>query len=69
LLPISVLVGPAGSQLPANFTFAGEAPAVVSGLMQLNIQIPLTLTATGDVPILVSIGGVQSQPGVTVSVK
>lgn len=68
LLLVSVLIGPPGAQQSANFTFAGEAPGLVSGAMQLNVQIPAT-AASGDQPIVVSIGGNPSQPGVTVSVK
>lgn len=68
LLLVSVLIGPPGAQQSANFTFAGEAPGLVSGAMQLNVQIPTT-AASGDQPIVVSIGGNPSQPGVTVSVK
>ncbi|HXB68256.1 MAG TPA: hypothetical protein VNY05_08435 [Candidatus Acidoferrales bacterium] len=68
LLPISILIGPAGSQLPANYSFAGEAPGFVSGAMQLNVQIPPNAT-TGDQPIVVSIGPNSSQAGVTVSIK
>jgi uncharacterized protein (TIGR03437 family) len=68
LLPVSVLIGPAGAQQPANFTFAGEAPGLISGAMQLNVQIPLT-AASGDQQIVVSIGGNPSQTGVTVSVR
>jgi uncharacterized protein (TIGR03437 family) len=64
LLPVSVTVGGQG----ANFTFAGEAPGFVSGVMQLNVQLPVNIVA-GDQEILVTIGGNQSQRGVTVSVK
>ncbi len=68
LLQVSVLIGPPGAQQPANFSFAGEAPGIVSGALQLNVQIPTTVAA-GDQPIVVSIGGNPSQSGVTVSVK
>ena len=64
LLPVSVTVGGQA----ANFTFAGEAPGFVSGVMQLNVVIPTNINA-GDQEILVTIGGNQSQHGVTVSVK
>jgi len=53
---------------PARFIFAGEAPGFVSGVMQLNVQIPANARTT-DLPITVSVGGNSSQPGVTVSVK
>jgi uncharacterized protein (TIGR03437 family) len=68
LLPISILIGPAGAQQAANYSFAGEAPGFISGAMQLNVQIPLTVSP-GDQQIVVSIGPNSSQAGVTVSVK
>jgi uncharacterized protein (TIGR03437 family) len=64
LLPIGVTIGGQA----ANYTFAGEAPGFVSGVLQLNVVIP-TSAGTGDLPIVVSIGSNASQPGVTVSVK
>ncbi len=64
LLPLSVTVGGQG----ANYTFAGEAPGFVSGVLQLNVVLPTNIAA-GDQPIVVTIGGNPSQQGVTVSVK
>jgi uncharacterized protein (TIGR03437 family) len=64
LLAIAVLVG----GQPAQFSFAGEAPGFVAGVMQLNVQIPAGL-ATGAQAISVAVGGRASQTGVTVAVK
>jgi uncharacterized protein (TIGR03437 family) len=64
LLPVSVTIG----GQPADWSFAGEAPTFVSGAMQLNVQVPTNIAA-GDQFIVVTIGGNQSQKGVTVSVK
>jgi uncharacterized protein (TIGR03437 family) len=64
LLPISITVGGQGAQ----YTFAGEAPGFVSGVLQLNVVIPTNIAA-GDQAIVVTIGGNPSQQGVTVSVK
>jgi uncharacterized protein (TIGR03437 family) len=64
LLPVSVTIGGQA----ANWTFAGGAPGFVAGVMQLNVVIPTNINA-GDQEILVTIGGNQSQRGVTVSVK
>ena len=64
LLPVSVTIG----GQPAQWTFAGEAPGFVSGVMQLNVVVPKNIAA-GDQPIVVTIGGNPSQQGVTVSVK
>jgi uncharacterized protein (TIGR03437 family) len=67
--PAPVLaVGVTINGLPALYVYAGEAPGLVAGMMQLNVQIPST-APSGDLPILVSIGGNTSQNGVTVSVQ
>jgi uncharacterized protein (TIGR03437 family) len=64
LLPVSVMIG----GQPAQWTFAGEAPSLVSGVLQVNVVVPTNI-APGDQSIIVSVGGNQSQTGVTVSVK
>ena len=61
-------VGVTINGLPALYVYAGEAPGLVAGMMQLNVQIPAN-AASGDLPIVVSIGGKASQNGVTVSVQ
>jgi uncharacterized protein (TIGR03437 family) len=53
---------------PANYTYAGEAPGMVAGVMQLNVQIPAN-TPSGPLSIQVSAGGNMSQNGITVSVQ
>jgi uncharacterized protein (TIGR03437 family) len=53
---------------PALYVYAGEAPGLVAGMMQVNLQIPAN-APSGDLPIVVSIGGNTSQNGVTVSVR
>jgi uncharacterized protein (TIGR03437 family) len=53
---------------PAQYAYAGEAPGLVAGMMQLNVQIPAN-APSGALPIVVSIGGNPSQNGVTVSVQ
>ena len=63
-LPIAVLV----NNQPATFTFAGEAPGFVSGVLQVDVTIPPGVPS-GAIPIMVLIGGVSSQAGVTVLVQ
>ncbi len=53
---------------PLTPSFFGEAPTFVAGVLQVNVKIPAT-ARTGDLPIVVSVGGNSSQSGVTVSVK
>jgi uncharacterized protein (TIGR03437 family) len=62
--PIQVWIN--GQQ--ANYSYAGEAPAMVAGVMQLNVQIP-PYEASGALAIQVSIGGNMSQSDITVSVQ
>jgi uncharacterized protein (TIGR03437 family) len=52
----------------ALYTYAGEAPGMVVGVMQLNVQIPST-AHSGNLSITVSVGGNISQSGITVSVQ
>jgi uncharacterized protein (TIGR03437 family) len=61
---VAVLIG----GQPASVAFYGEAPGLVSGVMQLNVQIPAN-AASGNLPISVSVGGNSSQSGVTISVQ
>jgi uncharacterized protein (TIGR03437 family) len=64
LLPIQVWIG--GQS--ALYTYAGEAPGMVAGVMQINVQIP-PKAPSGNLEVLVSIGGNMSQSGITVSVQ
>jgi uncharacterized protein (TIGR03437 family) len=50
------------------YTYAGEAPGMVAGTMQLNVQIPSS-APSGNLSIAISIGGNTTQNGVTVSVQ
>jgi uncharacterized protein (TIGR03437 family) len=51
----------------ANVPFSGLAPGYV-GLYQVNAQVPAGSASGDSVPIAISIGGVDSQTGVTVAV-
>jgi uncharacterized protein (TIGR03437 family) len=62
--PIQVWIN--GQQ--ALYMYAGEAPGMVAGVMQINVQIPAS-APSGPLSIQVSIGGNISQTGITVSVQ
>jgi uncharacterized protein (TIGR03437 family) len=64
LLPVAVTLDGAGTFLQ----FWGEVPNIVSGVLQINFQVPLT-ARSGDLPVVVSVGGNSSQAGVTISVR
>jgi uncharacterized protein (TIGR03437 family) len=52
----------------ANVNYAGGAPGAVAGVLQVNAQIPAGVTAGGTVPVVVTVGTSNSQPGVTIAV-
>jgi len=48
--------------------YAGQAPTAVAGVMQINAQIPSGTQAGNAVPVVVQVGGVSTQAGVTIAV-
>jgi uncharacterized protein (TIGR03437 family) len=64
---IKVTLG--GQPLPeSSVMYAGLSPGSISGLYQFNIQIPAS-APTGDVPVTIEIGGVQTQAGATIPIQ
>ena len=53
---------------PAQVNFAGAAPTLISGVWQVNIQVPTGLTS-GPQPLVITIDGQQTQSNVTVVVQ
>lgn len=64
--PIANVTATVGGQ-PAQVTYYGAAPGEVAGLMQVNVQIPAGVQP-GDVPVVIFVGGVASQAGVTLAI-
>lgn len=64
--PVANVTATVGGQ-PAQVTYYGAAPGEVAGLMQVNLQIPAGVQP-GDVPVVISVGGVASPAGVTLAV-
>ena len=65
LLPVTVTIGEVG----ATVQYAGSAPASVAGLLQVNAVVPPGISAGPAVPVLVTVGKIPSQAGVTIAVK
>ncbi len=63
-LPVTVQVG----GVDAEVLYAGAAPGQVAGLLQVNVRVPQSV-ASGLIPIIVSVGGAPSQPGVVLAVR
>jgi uncharacterized protein (TIGR03437 family) len=49
-------------------TYAGSAPGIVSGVMQVNLQIPAG-AASGTDPLIITVGTTPCQTGVTIAVQ
>lgn len=65
-MPIANVTATIGGQ-PAQVTYYGAAPGEVAGLMQVNIQIPAGIQP-GNVPVVLTVGGVVTTSAVTVAV-
>jgi uncharacterized protein (TIGR03437 family) len=69
VLPVTVKIN--GQDVPAaNVLYAGAAPGLVAGALQINVKIPETLNITGltAVPVAIQVGTAASQTGVTAAV-
>ncbi len=64
LLPVSVNIG----GQPAQVLYAGAAPGLVAGVMQVNVRLPDGMSS-GATAVILQVGTASSQPGVTVSVQ
>ena len=65
LLPVSVRsVG-----IEATVLYAGAAPGLVAGVMQVNVVVPEGVTPGDTVPVILKVGERISQPGITVAVR
>ena len=62
--PVSVQIG----GQPAQLLYAGAAPGNVDGFAQINAVIPTNLPSGGSLPLVVQMGGVSSQSGLTIAV-
>ena len=60
LMPVSVQI----NYVNADVTYAGSAPGSVSGVFQINVQVPNLFSPPPTVPIVITIGGVSSPPAI-----
>ena len=65
LLPASVQIG--GQD--AKVVYAGAAPGLIAGVVQINATIPANAPSGPAVPIVLRVGTVGSQAGVTVAIQ
>ena len=53
---------------PAQVLYAGTAPGLVNGVVQINVQLPAGITGNA-VPVLATVGQYISQSGVTIAIQ
>lgn len=61
--PVSVTVG----GKVARVVYAGSAPTLLAGVLQINVEVPVGVS--GSVPVVITVGGVVSQGTVSMSVQ
>jgi uncharacterized protein (TIGR03437 family) len=61
----SALVG----GVAAKVTYAGAAPGLISGMLQVNIEVPADAPSGAQVPLVILIGGTPTQAGITVAIQ
>ena len=64
-LPVSVSFGGIDGQV----LYAGGAPGLTAGLLQINVRVPVNVQPGTEVPLIVNVGSASSQRLVTVTVR
>ena len=64
LLPVTVTIGGKNAEVH----YAGAAPYMVAGVIQINATVPTDIPA-GNAEVVIKVGSNSSQPGVTLAVK
>lgn len=64
VLPVTVAIG----GQPADVLYAGAAPGIVAGVMQINVRIPPTVPSGTSVSVTLAVGNQASSQSVTVAV-
>ena len=69
VLPVSATVG----GIPATVWYAGTSPGIVTGAMQVNVEIPANAPSGPAAPLVIIVGtgatAVSTQAGITISVQ
>ena len=64
-LPVSVKIGGKSAEI----LYAGSAPQLISGVLQVNVRIPAGLAPSLAAEIVLTVGDVDSPSGVTVAIQ
>lgn len=64
-LPVTVQIGGANAQV----NYAGAAPGLVAGVLQVNVLVPQQAPSGDAIPVVLKVGSVSSQSGVTLAIR
>lgn len=64
VLPVTVTIG----DVDAEIVYKGAAPGF-TGLFQVNARVPQNAASSNTAPVVLTVGGISSQPGVTLAVR
>jgi astacin len=56
-------------KLPGSVVYAGVAPTLVNGALQVNVRVPNDAVGGGQVPVRLTVGSYSSPPGTTIWIK
>jgi uncharacterized protein (TIGR03437 family) len=65
LLPVTVLI----DNQPAEVIYAGAAPALVMGLVQINVRVPSAASSGPEVPVVFKVGDYSGLNVVTLAIR
>jgi uncharacterized protein (TIGR03437 family) len=65
VLPVTATIG----GQPAVVSYAGSAPGLVAGVLQVNVQVPGTTAPGSAVEVIIKVGDAASRAGVTIAVQ
>jgi len=65
VLPVTLTIG----GIPATVQYAGGEAGTVAGVMRIDVVVPAGVQVGSTVPVVVSVGGISSPPGVTIAVR
>ena len=55
--------------LDADVSYAGDAPGLVAGLIQINARVPAQAPSGSAIPVTIRIGNSESQAGVRLAIR
>ena len=64
-LRVSATIG----DVPAHVSYAGSAPGLVAGVLQVNVRVPDEASSGPAVPVRITVGTSTSQASVTIAIQ